>query len=196
MQINPEITSRLEQFNIDPDAGLLYLLGVFFGVKTKDHISEEVAKQVNFSKIVTRDYDKDPPEVTWNIPLFQDGPGNDPVWDWVLEWRKPFMELKEGAGGDRRDCVSKMKKFFAANPDVRKEEVIAATEIYLQEFRYGPREKLKYLQQADYFISKAVKAEGTSSKRSRLDIYIEILRNRRKETGSGDDLKFKEGLVS
>jgi len=197
MEINQEIIDRLEKSNIDIDEGLLYLIGTYFNLRTQDIISEQTMKQVNFSKIITRDYSKTPHETVWNIPLFAGAHTEDfGVWSWVLEWREMFMRLKEGAGGDRKDCISKMKRYFAANPDVRKEEVFKAADLYLDEFRNSrSTDNLKYLQAADYFISKLVKTEGSSQKRSRLDQYIEIVRRREQQKNHADE-RFTGGLVS
>ena len=49
-----------------------------------------------------------------------------------------------------------MKKFFSENPDVRKEEVIGATTMYIRST------EAKYIRLPHYFISKGVGSEKTS----------------------------------
>lgn len=191
---NNAIIDKLHQFNIDPDEGLLYLLGVFYGIKTNGIITEKTIKQVNFSKIVTRDYEDESASVLWNIPLFE-GQNFDSNWMWILEWRMLFMEIRGDAGGDRKGCIAKMKKFFANNPEVRKDEVFAAANLYLDEFRYGKKRELKYLQSADYFISKINKEEGSNIKRSRLEQYLEVIKFKREKDATVND-KFMGGVIS
>lgn len=192
--ISEKVRERLKEYQINEDAALLYLLGVYYNLNTKDHIPEEIIKQVNFSKIVTRDYDGEVPTVKWNIPLFE-GEETESAWSWVLEWRDLFKSIRGDAGGDKKACIIKMKKFFAANPDVRQHEVFEAANLYLDDFRYK-KTNLKFLQQADYFISKAVVEENKSVKRSRLEIYLELVRDKNKaaeQTGS-EATRFMGGM--
>ncbi len=192
--ISEKVRERLKEYQINEDAALLYLLGVYYNLNTKDHIPEEIIKQVNFSKIVTRDYDTEVPTVKWNIPLFE-GEETESAWNWVLEWRDLFKAIRGDAGGDKKACIIKMKKFFAANPDVRQHEVFEAANLYLDDFRYR-KTNLKFLQQADYFISKAVVEENKSVKRSRLEIYLELVRDKNKaaeQTGS-EATRFMGGM--
>lgn len=189
MQINPEVIKVLEDFNINVDEGLLYLLAIHFNLKT-EIISEQTLKQVNFSKIIERDYEND--KVVWNLELFLSSEKNEDAWSWIEDWRKLFMEIRSDAGGSKTACIDKMKKFFMTHPDVRKDEVIEATKLYLDEFRYD-KSKVKFLQRADYFISKTVKAEGTSDRNSRLEQYIEVYRNSKKVPESSG--RFKGGLM-
>lgn len=192
--ISEKVRERLKEYQINEDAALLYLLGVYYNLNTKDHIPEEIIKQVNFSKIVTRDYDGEVPAVKWNIPLFE-GEETETAWSWVLEWRDLFKSIRGDAGGDKKACISKMKKFFAANPDVRQHEVFEAANLYLDDFRYR-KTNLKFLQQADYFISKAVVEENKSVKRSRLEIYLELVRDKNKaaEQPGSEATRFMGGM--
>jgi len=193
--INEKIRDKLREFNVNEDEGLLYLLGVFYNLKTSGIIPEETIKQVNFSKIVTRDYEGEVPSVLWNIPLFE-GQVYDSNWQWVLEWRMLFMEIRGDAGGDRKGCIDKMKKFFSQHPEVRKDEVFDAANMYLDEFRYGSKRETKYLQQADYFISKINREEGTNIKRSRLEQYVELVRNKKKAAEGGEASRHMGGMMS
>jgi hypothetical protein len=192
MQINPEIIQTLERHNIEADEGLLYLLALFFDIKT-DIIPEKTMKQVNFSRIIDRSYeDEQRNEVVWNLPLFIGVTATD-AWSWIQDYRELFMGLRTNAGGSYSSCVEKMKKFFAANPDVRKEEVMEAADLYLEEFRYDTA-RLTYMQNAEYFISKMNRAAGTSAKSSRLEQYIEIARRNKKE-GITEQNRFQSGLI-
>lgn len=177
MNINPEIEKILSNFNIPVKKGILYLLGIFHNLidsPENDPFEESVGKQINLTKIVIRDSET-PGNVIWNVPLY-DGQTSymDRSWEWVQAWRELFGKLRSDAIGSKQDCLKKMKKYFAEHPEVRKDDVLLATEMYLTDFRLG-KQNVQYLQRADYFISKIVKAEGGTQYSSRLDMYLEII---------------------
>lgn len=176
MNVNPEIEKILIQYNIPVKKGILYLLGIYHNLidsPENDPFEESVGKQVNLTKIVIRDTEI-PGSVVWNVPLYENIPLMDKNWEWVWEWRERFGKLRADAIGNRKDCLAKMKKFFANNPEVRKEDIIKATDMYLAPFHAG-RQQVTYLQRADYFISKLIKAEGSTQQQSRLEMYLEVL---------------------
>jgi len=170
MIINKAVYEQLERFNIEQNAGTLYLLSIFYNVDATGIIDDEIIKQVNFSKIVERNYSTR--KTTWNIPLFSDERTTiDMKWDWVIdEYRKLWMDIKGSKGGDRATCIAKMKKFFAANPDIRKADVMEAAKQYTSGFIKGNNPT--YMVEADNFIFK--KVEGTT--RSKLDQMLEIVK--------------------
>jgi len=70
MKINPEIEILLQQYNIDLDEGLLYLLSVHFKLNIDERKFEQTIRQINFTKIVDREYTEDSVLIKWNMPLF------------------------------------------------------------------------------------------------------------------------------
>jgi hypothetical protein len=96
----------------------------------------------------------------------------DPISDmkWVDEWRELFSSKKVGAGGSKQEVYKKMQIFIKENPDITKEEIFKATELY-----FNSLDNIKYMQQADYFIFKGKGKEASS----RLSQWIEVV----KETG-------------
>lgn len=177
--INPKITEILNQHHIDPNLGKLHLLCLYHNIDDRSISSEEIMKRVNLTKIVERDYEQRE-NLIWNIPLYEDQPKSEGEWEWVLSWRVLFGELRPDAIGNRKNCLIKMKKYFAEHPSIRQADVAAATNLYLDKFRNN-RTQVKYLQMADYFISKVVKAEGGTEYASRLDMYLEILKKNEAE---------------
>ena len=169
MEINPQIKEILQENDIPPGLGTLVLLCYYFNIMPEEEIPDEVHAEIKMTKIVERDYEGG--ILKWHVPLFI-GLGEtenvDKEWDWIIEWRKLFGAVRADAIGSRADCYKKMKKYFSEHPSVRVEDVIQATKMYLLTVK-DPR----YLQKADYFISKTV--EG--SKGSRLDMYLEILKD-------------------
>lgn len=174
MSINPEIQKILRQYNIPVAPGLLYLLTLYHELED-GLFSEVIKKQINLSKIVERDYSEQG-KLIWNIPLYSSEIISD-QWDWIQGWRNLFGKLRNDAIGDRKGCLLKMKKFFAEHPEVRMDDVLKATMMYLNPY-YQSRTgfDVKFLQRADYFISKSVRADGGVQFTSRLEMYLEIMK--------------------
>lgn len=86
--------------------------------------------------------------------------------DWLEEWRDLFKDKKPGGSGNKQGCYKKMKVFLKENPDVTKEEIFAAAEAY-----FDSLDNLKYMQQADYFISKGT-GQNVSSRLSQWVEYV------------------------
>lgn len=173
--INPKIAEIFHKYHIDHSDGMLYLLSVYHELKDNGRVPDEVIKQVNLSKIMERDYELKG-NVIWHIPLYEKGDITNTEWDWIEEWRQLFGNFRSDAIGNKKSCYIKMKKYFAEHPSVRKDDIINATNMYLHKFIGRSAQQLKFLQQADYFISKQVKSEGGIEYNSRLDMYLEVLK--------------------
>lgn len=164
MRINPNLKDIFQHHNIDYDEGILYLLSLYFGVKMDEIKFEKTIKQVNICKIVERDLNTK--SLTWNEPLFE---GQNTAWEWLSEYRKMFTAVNKSRGGSMPAITVRMKKFFAEQPHVRKEDVMEATRMYMRTIS-NPQ----YLQSADYFISKGMGADRTSKLLEHIDILMEI----------------------
>jgi len=162
--INPEVTSALREYKINKDEAQLYLLGIYFNLNT-EYISEITRKQVNAIGIVVREYRDNfsiPHTIKWAVPLFTEE--KDEAFNWIDSYRELFGNLNPERKGTKAAVMSRMKKFFAENPEVRKQDVRAATEAYLKTVR-DPQ----YLKSAHKFIY-----EGTGFSRvSMLEQYCE-----------------------
>jgi hypothetical protein len=108
-------------------------------------------------------------EVIWHIPLFTDGDAVD-KWKWVLEWNLEFKRINTKRVAVGRDAITRMKAFFADNPDVRKEEVIEATKMYFKTLTSPD-----YLISSHYFISKGVGRDRTSALLGWIEKYREAI---------------------
>lgn len=127
MELNKQVVSILKEFKIDKDQGLLCLLGVYHGLEIESFIPESVIKAINLTKIVEKDYKTN--TLNWSIPLYE---GIQTAFDWVEEWRKGFRAINPERAGSLKDCITRMKKFFAANPQYRQEDVFRATQAYFR----------------------------------------------------------------
>lgn len=129
MEINPEIKSILKGCKIHLDHGILYLLAVYHNLDCSMAISEEVIRKVNLSKIIDKDYTSK--TITWNVPLFVGQEAG--AFDWVNEWMHPFGAIGTPARrGTIKEVITRMKKWFANNPEYRKEDVFAARDLYFR----------------------------------------------------------------
>lgn len=109
----------------------------------------------------------------------------DDVEEWIDEWRKGFSKYAPGKQGTRQNCIQKMKRFLANNPQYTKDQIFAARDEYLENLT-----DTHYMQQADYFIYKQEGRKGEET--SRLLVYCETVeehgRTRALESEFGEDL--------
>jgi len=173
--INPQIIDICKEHNLDSEVIVLVLLAHYFNVIPNSFKTtyEEEIKALYFLGIVTPNEDFS--SITnWNIPLFNDEAIAD-EWSWVIsEYRVLFTKRRSDAGGTIASCVDKMKKFFAENPSVRKDDIIEAAKLYIKQ-----TSDPKFLQKASYFINK-------NKTESRLSEYLEILKAKEKKVAEVD----------
>jgi hypothetical protein len=130
MEINQEIVKFLKEHNIDGSFGLLYLLGIYHNLdNVSEIIPEPIIRAINALGIVERNYKDN--TIEWYIPLYN-GQNVDSVWEWVNEYRKLFASKNKEREGNKKACVQRMKIFFSENPEVRKQDVLDATNNYLR----------------------------------------------------------------
>lgn len=167
---NSEILKKITDYDYNKDDILVYLLSLYYGLKPK-YIPELVKKQTNIMGVVNRDFKER--GIQWDIPLFDSKSiivdDQNPNWDWVwTEYRSLWKEIDPKRVGDKQGCLKKMQKFFSENPLVRKDDIIRAANVYLEDFKNG-KNNPKFLIHADYFIKK--------NEQSRLAQSIELLMN-------------------
>lgn len=151
MTINSEVKSILTAYNIPVNDGLSYLISVYFDTKPS-YTPDIIVQKVTRTGIVSLD-DKTK-TLQWNIPLFDEQLTN---FEWVgTQWVTMFEKANKDRKGGVKECTARMKKFFATNPDVRKDEVIGATEMYIKSVL-----NVNYLTTSHYFISKGSGADRT-----------------------------------
>lgn len=165
VSINSEILESFRNYKINTQEAQLYLLGIYFNLDT-EYISEKTRKQVNALKIVERLYTVSSGHtVKWLVPLFNEE--RDEPFAWTENFRSAFGRINPDRKGTKSAVTSRMKKFFAENPEVRMDDVKAATENYLSSVK-DPQ----YLKSAHKFIY-----EGTGVSRvSMLETYLEKIK--------------------
>jgi hypothetical protein len=141
MKINPRIKETLREYKLNPENGTLYLLSLHYNIK--DNIIPDSFKiQIHSTKIVEAEGNK----LKWNIPLFEEEEG---AFAWV---KTEYVELFRIANKatNSKEAISRMKKFFANNPEYRKDDVLNATKMYLSET------DMRYIRAPHYFIEKGI----------------------------------------
>lgn len=152
MIINSEIKEILRSYHITVNDGIAYLLSVYFDVKPS-YTPLDLVERMNRTNILGLDGSR---TLQWNVPLFEDQVTG---FEWVYnEWLELFSRANREKKGGKREAVSRMKKFFSTYPDVRKDEIMAATEMYIRSVQNA-----KYLMISHYFISKGIGAERTEN---------------------------------
>jgi hypothetical protein len=166
MKINPMVIATLEEHKIDKDAGLLMLLGVYFGLDVEKVIPEEVISAINLTKIIIKDYGLG--VNAWTVDLFEQPEKGD--YGWVKDWVEGFGRLNKEREGSWRDAISRMQNFFYKYPEYTKEDVIAARNLY---FRVVDKQ---YLMKSHKFIFDGV---GVMQKSTLLE-YCEKIKQKQK----------------
>lgn len=95
---------------------------------------------------------------------------------WVKNYRDLFKEVNPDRWGTLSTCKERMKKFFSENPEVRVEDVMNATKMYLR------NTDRRYIMKSHKFIFDGV---GTS-RNSTLEEWIEKLQSVRGNNSSLD----------
>lgn len=173
IKINNEVLYKLEAANIDINEAKIYLLSIYFELRIQKEFYKKTIEQVNSLDIIkVDDINK---TVEWLIPLFLNTKSED---SWILdEYRKKFLDVVKDTQymsktGTPATVIKKMRDFMREYPYYGKDNILAATDLYLETFN-----ELKYLKQADYFISKG----NGISKESTLLIFLEKLGELQKE---------------
>lgn len=172
MKINPQIATVLQEYNIPVIDGMAYLLSIFFNCRPS-YTPPLLVQRMNITNILGIDSNR---EVIWHIPLFTDGETQD-KWKWVLDWNAEFKRINSKRVAIGKDAITRMKAFFADNPDVRQEEVIEATRMYFKTLTSS-----EYLISSHYFISKGVGRDRTSA----LLVWVEKYREAISDTSTNN----------
>jgi len=173
MKINIQIRAILDTYNIPVEDGIAYLLSIYFNCRPS-YTPPLLVQRMNVTNILGIDANRD---VMWHVPLFEEN--SHTQWDWVKEWNQEFGNINKKRKAPDKDCITRMKAFFADNPDVRKEDVIGATKMYFRTLSNA-----EYLISSHYFISKGVGRDRTSA----LEGWVEKYREALADTSTNDSV--------
>ena len=159
MTINSKITEILSEVGINKNDGLSYLLSLYYELKPT-YIPEELKIRMNMTGIYRQD-ETTKEDLQWLIPLFSE---QQTACDWV---KTEYIELFKsvGKGTHSREAITRMKKLFASNPDIRKEDILGATRMYINST--SPT----YVRLPHYFIEKGTGGDKTQDILEWVDKY-------------------------
>lgn len=126
LTFNSEIRTIFNSQGIPIHDGLAYLMCLYYGIEPS-FIPKELERRVLACRIVGKDYTSG--EIKWHISLFEEGESG---FEWIGEWMDKFKKINPERRGVKADVLRRMKKFFVNNPAIRKDEVYAATDEYLE----------------------------------------------------------------
>lgn len=166
--VNPRIPEILQAYNIPYNDGIAYLLSVQHEV-VPSYIPPILVQRMNMTNILGYNSSG----ITWNEPLFlEEKEESNDKWKWVVdEYMAMFESVNPKRKGTKSSCISRMQSFFAKNPDVRKEDILAAVKLYI-----GSVQNPEYLITSHYFIYKDKGKDRTSSLEEWVDKYMETVK--------------------
>ena len=149
MNINDEILEILSEVKIQKDDGICYLLSLFYGYKP-EFIPDSFKQKMNITGI----YQEERGSIKWNVPLFE---GQQTTFEWVKDYCQLFKDANSLRAGHVREATALLKKLFATNPELRKDDIMNATRMYIR--NTDP----KYIMMPHYFIQKGIGASKTTT---------------------------------
>jgi len=160
MKINDKVKEVLKECKIDINDGLTFLLAVYFNLKPTC-FNKGMAESILASGLIQFDRYQ---TLQWGIPLFE---GQDTAFDWVIGWMEGFQSINKSRKGAKATCMNRMKKLFVEYPDIRKEEILTATQAYFRSV-----DNPMYLKTSHKFIMEGVGL----TKHSELKVWVDKLR--------------------
>jgi len=161
MEINEQVLEKLDKLSVPKKDALSYLVGLYFNCVAST-TSDRVKVQVSMTDI----FELTKKGIKWNYSLFGITQEEN-KWQWVInEYREMFKTINAKRTGPKNSSISRMKKFFSENPDVRKDEVLGATRMYIRNLTSA-----EYITSAHYFIFKGSGANRVSGLEDWVDKY-------------------------
>ena len=127
-KFNPQIQEILKVYSIPYEEGLLCLLAVYYNLHNPfpEYIPLNLRAKVYACGIFSVEKTN---EVVWKVPLFEE---QTTKFDWVKDYREAFKKKNSDRAGSLSTCMSRMRKFFSENPDVRVDDVKGALKLYMR----------------------------------------------------------------
>ena len=160
MKINSKIKEILTDYKITIKDGVSYLILLYYDC-IPSYVPSSLMTQLNKTNI----YSFESSSIQWNVKLFEE---QITGFEWVVDWMKLFSDINKERRGVKNTCIARMKKFFAEFPDIRKEDVVEATKMYLDSLKGQDR---KFLKTSHKFIYEGSGTEKMSHLKEWVDKY-------------------------
>lgn len=125
LTINSKIKEIFRTNSINIHDGICYLICLHYGIDPT-YIPEGLKRKVHSCNIVTKNYSTG--EIIWKESIFEE---SETGFEWISEWMDLFKTVNPARRGTKAYVITRMKKFFVNNPEIRKQDVFVATKKYL-----------------------------------------------------------------
>jgi hypothetical protein len=167
--INPEITKILKQHNITNNAhiGILFLLNNGFTPTNSPQLFNPILQREVLATGIVKCHQEQNGTFLFHfeVPLLST---SENAWDWVQDYCNMFKKANLQSGGYVREATIRLKKLFSTNPEIRKDDILGATELYLK--NTDP----KFIGLPHYFIEKGVGSNKTQKVLTWVENYLEL----------------------
>jgi hypothetical protein len=175
MKINEKIYENLKGTGIKIGDALLFMMSNHFNIDST-LITSNIKTVCGLAGLTIMN--KDSKGYRNLIPLFSDETLKDSAWDWVdTEYISLFKSLNITA--PKKDVIIRMKNLFSENPDIRKDDVIKAAKMYIE------NTDVKYIQQPHYFILKGIGVAKTQN----ILIWVDKVKKQERITDKRDETR-------
>mgnify|MGYP003403515795 CR=1 FL=1 len=162
--LNEEVLKIIRSTDLEEEDVVSFLVSLYYGNVASYFPSDFIAR-VGTLGLYNRD---EVGLLQWKYELFQGGVSK--TFEWVVsEYIPLFIQANPLKRGAPKDVVSRMKKLFAENPEIRKDEIIGGTVLYLR------NTDSTYIRLPHYFISKGAGSDKTNDILVWVDKYREGL---------------------
>jgi len=179
MIINRELRVKLEQAALPVEKCLLFLLGTYFNVPTKELSLQKhyILQMVKLGIIKTVG-------AVYSVPSLFTTESDEVVSTYTVEsdvlnnldnYRKLFkgVNTRPGMQGDKNECYKKLVRWLYNNPEYTMQDIINKTSQYINK-KQSIGEEL-FIQQADYLVYKIVNSEEKSTLATIIDEEFETI---------------------
>ncbi len=176
MELNPEIKKRFKNTG-HYDICMAYLLARHFELNLD---AFALAEHRILSSLMEKEIISMDSKAALLIPLFKPEKKEDDRFGWVKkEYVALFKAKNARKGGHIKESTLRIKKFLKSNPNYGKDDIIAATKLYLDSTDW------QYIRDPHYFISKGVGQDRTEDVLNWIE-KVHELRESKKEANSSN----------
>lgn len=177
MKINEAIKDILKEHQLPLGDGIACLLMMYFDYKPS-YLPKEIEERIKRTGIIKADPTH---TIQWVVPLFEEQVTG---FEWITDWMQFFGNVNKERRGSKSSVASRMKKFFVTYPDIRQQDVITATKLYISTV-----DNPKYIKKSEKFIFEGVGLEKTSLLKEWVDKYREMSSSQGQRKSTSNTMK-------
>lgn len=166
MKINPELVKILKNNQLNISDVITYLLSLYYGYEPT-YIPDGLKVKIHPLGIVK--FNSKNSIYEWNIPLFENQVTG---LDWVKEEYLAIFSPFDKHNKFKRECVTRMQVLLMEHPQLHKELILEATQLYVDTCLKEGRQS-KYVSQPHYFIEKGKGKDKVNAILTYVDLVLE-----------------------